>query len=304
LVDETLESIKNVRDAMNDSFLEEQWRMVKPIPYKLDVMFPHEQTVGRFVGELRRLWFESWQPFFSGQVDHTRIERNRVGQIVQNGGELPLIGGGTIMLPGVRAMFLQGTRTMAAQARAGGLEITEDMLQCYVAVEVARRSYSGTFDAAEKNLDGDKMQYRDGLLWTDFMAKAFVGALKAAELTGIYLPVKFDKYVNNLRIRSQRELLKSSSDRIQSVEPEVMEGEEVFDQEMRTGKVQVLLVGSIVKRARDLALIGYTLSDEVVPDGEYTMVDGLIVVREASAQLTGKRIDMEGLGNPVDLEGK
>jgi hypothetical protein len=250
LPDETLNEISAFHKELMDSLTEEQWLMAKPIPYSLDHMFPHNPVISQFAGALRKQWRDSWQWFFQGRVEKG-VEYSRMNKIILHGGLLPLKDGQFVQIEGVRTKFLSA-------ALPG---ITQEELQEFIAVEIARRTYSQTYGGALLDEQGDRRKYPDGLLWSDFMAKAYVRAMKTAGLTGVYTPVKF-------------------------------EGRRI------AGNVQVKLIGGIVKRLSDGHLIGYTLDlDNDAPDGEYTMEDGLITVRKASTELTGQvepSIDEEG----------
>jgi hypothetical protein len=277
LLDETLNEINKFHSDLLSSFTEEEWVMAKPIPYSLDQMFPHNSAIGQFAGALNKLWFDSWQWVFQGQVEQSWVDGNRVSEIILNGGLLPLVNGTFAQIEGVRTKFLSASLP----------GISQEELQNFIAVEIARRTYAQTYESAPRNDRGTKRGYGDGLLWTNFMAQAYVRAMRAANLTGIYVPVKFDRHASNLRSKSMETLIMNAVER-----HALTQAGETITGRLLPERIRVKLIGGLVKRLSDGHLIGYTLDpDQEAPDGEYFMEDGLIVVRKASPELTGRSDD-------------
>ena len=267
LLDETLDSILQDREWLEQALIEEEWRMVQPLPISLEVAFPRREVISNFAKQLRTLWYEGWQLWFNGMVDRNRLEPVKASQIskamkvIIEGGVFPLKGGGELVVPGVRKQFLEATALFDQPG------MYDEALQAEVAVEVARRTYSQTYDEAQRNAEGNRRTYPDGLLWTNFMGKAFIKGLEMAGLTGVYIPVEFDRY----------------------------------DRALRQGRIQVKIVDGIITRLSDGHHIGM-ISDQVVPDGDYWMVDGLVYVKEASPELTGIVSGEVGLGTGITNE--
>jgi hypothetical protein len=245
----TLNAIRLERDKLVEALRDEEWMMVERIPESLNLSFPRDKGTYDEALELRMIWRDTWDPFLTGQ---TTIDVTSAYKIILNGGKVTLQSGEVIDVEGIRSKFNQW----------------DPEIRMSLAVEVARQTYRTRHSTALRGDDGRRRGFSDGLLWTNTIGLFYIQAMKEAGLTGLYLPVKFDKYSRNLS----------------------------------RGSVQVKVIGGIVERLADGFMIGYVMDETNPEDGEYTMKDGMLCVQEPSEELTRSILDVEGdFLNPIDL---
>lgn len=255
LVCETLNTIRVERDKLMEALREEEWLMVQPIPAGLDVTFPRDSAIREEAFSLRSAWREAWDPFLTNQ---TLTDPDRAYKIILNGGTVKLRGGETIEVEGIRTQFNQW--------KSPDPKDPDQDLRPMLATEIARQTYRTRHSEAQRNMDGRRRSFSDGLLWTNCVGLMYIQALKEAGLTGLYMPVKFDRYSTSLG----------------------------------RGTIEVKLLGGIVTRKSDNFLIGYTLGEETPEDGDYVMKDGMICVQEPDAELRESADEFdEVFDNPV-----
>jgi hypothetical protein len=87
-------------------------------------------------------------------------------------------------------------------------------------------------------------------LWTNTVGLYYIQALKEAGLTGLYVPVRFDRHARHLG----------------------------------KGSVEVVVKCGMAIRASDGFVIGEVIGEEP-PDGDYFMMDGIVCIQEPSPEL-------------------
>jgi hypothetical protein len=235
LVCETLNRIKFEADQMQEALVEEQWLNVDSIPDSLDAAFPRSKAHREEAFELRMAWGEAFQS--QPNADLAIRYKNAIDNVV-------------------KPAFLNKEL------------FEEDKVQ--IAVEHARLTYRGRKTQAERGENGRFRNYPDGLLWTNTIGLYYIKALEEAGLTGLYVPVQFDRWSRNLS----------------------------------RGAFDVRVVAGIVLRAEDDMMLGTTFNvlDEV-EDGIYPMIDGMITVQAPAAELRAPRnIVNESFDNPMELD--
>ena len=144
----------------------------------------------------------------------------------------------------------------------------EDIMM-QMAVEHARITYKGRKSQAERGEDGKFRNYPDGLLWTNTIGGYYIKALEAAGLTGLYVPVMFDRWSRNFS----------------------------------RGHFEVSILSGVVIKKDDGTLLGTTRTAVDVENGNYPMTDGMITVMEPAAELRESRaIVNEEFDNPFELD--
>jgi hypothetical protein len=249
LVCDTLNTIRFKRDQLMEALRDEEWLMVERIPETLNEVFPREPGIRDEAYELRLMWRDAWDPFLTGQIS---TDLSGAYKIILAGGKVRLDNGEVRELEGIRPKFNQW----------------DTDIRMSLAVEIARQTYRTRHTEAQRNLDGRRRGFSDGLLWTNTVGLFYIQALKEAGLTGLYVPVKFDRYSRNLS----------------------------------RATTQVQVTAGAVARKSDGFNIGFVMGQEVPEDGEYTMHDGMICVQEPADELRLGATDVDDeLTNPVDI---
>jgi len=232
LICETLNEIRSERDLLLDALKEFEWTMVDRVPTTLNRTFPRDRGIRDEAFELRSQWREWWEPILTGQC---QIQPDEARKILIDGGELILTSGKQVRIDGVRKLFYR----------------CEDAdIRLHEAVEIARQTYRTRYPTAAKDAHGNRRGFPDGLLWTNTVGLYYIQALKEAGLTGLYVPVRFDRHARHLG----------------------------------TGTVEVVVKCGMAIRASDGFVIGEVIGEEP-PDGEYFMKDGMISIQEPSPEL-------------------
>jgi hypothetical protein len=232
LICETLNEIRGERDLLLDALKEFEWTMVDRVPMTLNRAFPRDRGISDEAFELRSQWRKWWEPILTGQC---QIQPDEARKILIDGGELILTSGKQVRIDGVRKLFCQ----------------SEDAdIRLQEAVEIARQTYRTRYPTAAKDAHGNRRGFPDGLLWTNTVGLCYIQALKEAGLTGLYVPVRFDRHARHLG----------------------------------TGTMEVVVKCGMAIRACDGFVIGEVIGEEP-PDGEYFMKDGMISIQEPSPEL-------------------
>jgi hypothetical protein len=232
LICETLNEIRCERDMLLDALKEFEWTMVDRVPMTLNRAFPRDRGISDEAFELRSQWRKWWEPILTGQC---QIQPDEARKILIDGGELILTSGKRVRIDGVRKLFYQ----------------SEDAdIRLQEAVEIARQTYRTRYPTAAKDAHGNRRGFPDGLLWTNTIGLCYIQALKEAGLTGLYVPVRFDRHARHLG----------------------------------TGTMEVVVKCGMAVRACDGFVIGEVIGEEP-PDGEYFMKDGMISIQEPSPEL-------------------
>jgi hypothetical protein len=232
LICETLNEIRGERDLLLDALKEFEWTMVDRVPTTLNRAFPRDRGISDEAFELRSQWRKWWEPILTGQC---HIQPDEARKTLIEGGELLLNSGKRVKIDGVRKLFYQ----------------SEDAdIRLHEAVEIARQTYRTRYPTAAKDAHGNRRGFPDGLLWTNTVGLYYIQALKEAGLTGLYVPVRFDRHARHLG----------------------------------TGTVEVVVKCGMAIRASDGFVIGEVIGEEP-PDGEYFMKDGMISIQEPSPEL-------------------
>jgi hypothetical protein len=247
LVCETLNEIRCERDLLLDALKEFEWTMVDRVPMTLNRAFPRNRGISDEAFELRSQWRQWWEPILTGQC---LIKPDETRKILIDGGELILTSGKRVKIDGVRKLFYQW----------------EDAdIRLEEAVEIARQTYRTRYPTAAKDAHGNRRGFPDGLLWTNTVGLYYIQALKEAGLTGLYVPVRFDRHARHLH----------------------------------KGTLEIVVKCGIAIRASDGFIIGEVIGEEP-PDGEYLMEDGVICIQNPSQELLQGIDDTnEELLNPV-----
>ena len=232
LICETLNEIRCERDLLLDALKEYEWTMVDRVPMTLNRAFPRDRGISDEAFELRSQWRKWWEPILNGQC---QIQPGEARKILIDGGELLLTSGKRVRIDGVRKLFYQWEDADIRQ---------------HEAVEIARQTYRTRYPTAAKDAHGNRRGFPDGLLWTNTVGLYYIQALKEAGLTGLYVPVRFDRHARHLG----------------------------------TGTVEVVVKCGMAIRASDGFVIGEVIGEEP-PDGEYFMKDGMISIQEPSPEL-------------------
>ena len=236
-----LTRIANEIKQLEEALTEEEWFNVDAIPATLDASFPRNRGLRDEAISMRADWRE--------------VFANRKGK-VSDAYQDAL---NTVVRPGIynNELFrLDDTVT---------LEEVED-LRMHYAVEHARLTYRGRKDKVERNLDGSAKSYPDGLLWTNALGSYYIKALETAGLTGIYVPVMFDRHSTKYS----------------------------------RGSHPVVVESGLVFHSRDKSLLGKTKGDNV-ESGSFTMQDGMICIQEPAAEMHEDRTQInEDFDNPVN----
>lgn len=234
LVCDTLTSIHIEVQKLQEALTEEEWLNVDSIPESLNSIFPSDRGYRDLAIEQRGLWREAFQ--------------NR------NGADL-------------RSLYqsvLENVIRPSWNDKELGLNVDDKM---QLAVEHARLTYRGRKIQAEKGDNGRFRHYPDGLLWTNTIGAFYIKALLEAGLTGLYVPVQFDKWSRNYS----------------------------------RGNHWVNVLGGIVIAREDGMILGTTMDD--VENGDYFMEDGLITVMEPADELHADSTTVnDAFSNPIDLD--
>ena len=247
LICETLNEIRNERDLLLGALKEFEWTMVDRVPTTLNRAFPRDRGISDEAFELRSQWRKWWEPILTGQC---QIDPDEARKVLIDGGELILTSGKQVRIDGVRKLFYQ----------------SEDAdIRLQEAVEIARQTYRTRYPTAAKDAHGNRRGFPDGLLWTNTVGLHYIQALKEAGLTGLYVPVRFDRHARHLG----------------------------------KGTMEVVVKCGMAIRANDGFVIGEVIGEEP-PDGEFFMTDGMVCIQEPSLELRQGlcEIDEEFL-NPV-----
>lgn len=216
LLCDTLRLINTEVLQLQEALTEEEWLNVDAIPESLNLAFPRDKAYRDEAFELRDAWREA---FTDNTVELGIRYKNAIDQVV-------------------KPSFLNPD--------------FDDEIRTSLAVEHARLTYKSRMTEAQRNENGTFRNYPDGLLWTNTIGVYYIKALEEAGLTGLYVPVQFDRWSRNFSRSS-------------------------FD---------VKVIAGVVIRAEDGLMLGTTMnSTDDIEDGEYPMVDGMITVREPSAEL-------------------
>lgn len=232
LICETLNEIRGERDLLLDALKEYEWTMVDRVPMTLNRTFPRDRGISDEAFELRSQWRQWWVPILTGEC---QIKPDETRKILIDGGELILTSGKRVKIDGVRKLFY----------RCEDAEI-----RMHEAVEIARQTYRTRYATALKDARGNRRGFPDGLLWTNPVGLHYIEALKEAGLTGLYVPVRFDRHARHLH----------------------------------RGTVEVVVKCGMAIRASDGFVIGEVIGEEP-PDGEYFMKDGMICIQQPSQEL-------------------
>jgi hypothetical protein len=247
LICETLNEIRRERDLLLDALKEFEWCMVDRVPMTLNRKFPRDRGISVEAFELRSQWRQWWEPILTGQC---QIKPDESRRILIDGGELLLTSGKRVRIDGVRKLFYQW----------------EDAdIRLHEAVEIARQTYRTRYPTAAKDARGNRRGFPDGLLWTNTVGLYYIQALKEAGLTGLYVPVRFDRHARHLC----------------------------------KGTAEVVVKCGMAIRASDGFIIGEVIGEEP-PDGAYLMRGGTICIQEPSPELLqGIDVTDEEFLNPV-----
>jgi len=231
LVCDTLARIKHETDQLQEALAEEQWLNVDSIPESLSIAFPRDQAAREEAIMLR----SEWRDAFQGTGTLESKYKSAVEQVVN-------------------PSFKQWG---------------DDDLMMQIAVEHARLTYKGRKSQAERGEDGKFRNYPDGLLWTNTIGSHYIKALEAAGLTGLYVPVMFDRWSRNFS----------------------------------RGHFEVSILSGVVIKKDDGTLLGTTRTAVDVENGNYPMTDGMITIMEPAAELRESRsIVNEEFDNPFELD--
>ena len=247
LICEILNEIRCERDLLLDALKEFEWTMVDRVPMTLSRKFPRDRGISDEAFELRSQWRKWWEPILTGQC---QIKPDESRRILIDGGELLLSSGKRVRIEGVHKLFYQW----------------EDAdIRLHEAVEIARQTYRTRYPTAAKDAHGKRRGFPDGLLWTNTVGLYYIQALKEAGLTGLYVPVRFDRLARHLH----------------------------------KGTMEIVIKCGIAIRASDGFVIGEVIGEEP-PDGEYLMTDGMICIQQPSQELLqGIDVTDEEFLNPV-----
>jgi hypothetical protein len=238
------------RDKLMEALRFEEWTMVDRIPETLNQAFARDTAIKDEAFDLRSWWRDVWTPFISKEI---YMEPTEAYKLILAGGEITLKSGKNMKIEGLRSKFNQWDPELRVQ----------------LAVEIARQTYKGRKLEAERNDEGMRRGYADGLLWTNTVGLWYIEALKQAGLTGLYLPVRFDRYSNNLS----------------------------------RGIYEVCLIGGVVTLKDNGMMLGYTIGEETPEDGDFTMHDGMICVQEPNPELISSSTDVDdSFSDPVTFE--
>lgn len=232
LICDTLNEIRGERDLLLDALKEYEWTMVDRVPTTLNRAFPRDRGISDEAFELRSQWRQWWQPILGGEC---QIKPDETRKILIDGGELILTSGKKVKIDGVRKLFYQW--------EDAGIRLQE-------AVEIARQTYRTRYPTAAKDIHGNRRGFPDGLLWTNPVGLHYIEALKEAGLTGLYVPVRFDRHARHLH----------------------------------RGTVEVVVKCGMAIRASDGFVIGEVIGEEP-PDGDYFLKDGMICIQQPSQEL-------------------
>ncbi len=266
LVCETLNTIKMKHAQLKNTLREEEWSQVQRPPESIRNMFPVDQQAIVEAREIRTLWREWWNPFI---MEKNVTPSDEAYKIITEGGVITLTdkdehGKNIVMdVQGIYPKFNYWKN------EPGG-DPTQDR-RLSIAVEIAFQTYRSRHSEAAMSETGLWRGFPDGVLWSSTIGMWYIQALKLAGLTGLYLPVRFDRYSSNLR----------------------------------KGQVEVKITGGVVTRKSDAFPIGYVIYDQPVDDGEYVMEDGIVTITPAAAELTESVTEVDTTyTNPVtsDLE--
>jgi hypothetical protein len=262
LVCDVLSGIRLEVDKLLEALREEEWTMVQPPPETLGLAFPWDVATADVARELRAEWREQWANFFDGQyLDDKKkpIELSRMYQIIDSGGTVYLQDGSEVKLDGIKNMFGKWDE---------GIPKDEPQIRTQIAAHLARMIYRTRHNEAVRNDSGERRGFNDGLLWTKSIGLYYIQALKDAGLTAEYLPIKFDRYSQDL------------SD---------------IDFEAKVYK-------GLVIRKSDVFEVGYVVG-KLPKDGEYNVEGGLLVVQEAAPELLADATTInEEFDTPVEVE--
>jgi hypothetical protein len=234
LVCVTLQQINIEAALLQDAMREEEWFMVEPIPAALDMYFPRhknylEDAYRAIAEELRSFWAEEWTGVIARQA------------------ELKLTGKKREEDSAVQRKRI----TDHIKAELGQYADAPEIQQAIV-VEIARQTYRRRHTEARLNQDGTKRSYPDGLLWNKYVGNIYIDALKEAGLTGLYVPVHFDRWSAALK--------------------------------NTTCEVEIMNYG-LVRRPEDNFLVGHVGGNDPIRPGVYQMQYGLICVQAPSEEL-------------------
>lgn len=232
LICETLNEIRCERDLLLDALREFEWTMVDRVPKTLNRKFPRNRGVSDEAFELRSQWRQWWEPILNGQC---QIKSDESRKILIDGGELLLVSGKRVKIEGVHKLFYQWD---------------DADIRLQESVEIARQTYRTRYPTAAKDAHGNRRGFPDGLLWTNTVGLYYIQALKEAGLTGLYVPVRFDRHARHLH----------------------------------KGALEIVVKCGIAIRACDGFVIGEVIGEEP-PDGEYFMKDGMICIQQPSMEL-------------------
>ena len=232
LVCEILNEIRCERNLLLDALREFEWTMVDRVPMALNRKFPRDRGISDEAFELRSQWRQWWEPILTGQC---QIRPEECRKILIDGGELVFTSGKRVRIDGVHKLFYQW--------EDAGIRLQE-------AVEIARQTYRTRYPTAAKDAHGNRRGFPDGLLWTNTVGLYYIQALKEAGLTGLYVPVRFDRHARHLH----------------------------------KGTLEIVVKCGMAIRACDGFMIGEVIGEEP-PDGEYFMKDGMICIQQPSQEL-------------------
>lgn len=233
LVCDTLSRISFEVAQLQEALIEEEWLNVDSIPESLSLAFPSDRGFRDEAIQLRNDWREAFQ------------NRNGVELAVAYESALKDV---------VRPSFNQW----------------DNDIKLPLAVEHARLTYRGRKTEATRNEDGSRRHYPDGLLWTNTIGPYYIKAMEEAGLTGLYVPVQFDRFSRNYS--------------------------------RGTYGITVWFDGNVTI-TEDGTHLGTLMTEEYVQIGDYTMEDGMITVVEPSEELyMDRNVVNEEFNNPFILD--
>lgn len=233
LVCDTLNRIKFEADQLQEALIEEQWLNVDSIPETLNQAFPMDRAFRDEAIQLRNDWRDAFQN--SENADLSIVYKSVIEDVV-------------------RPSFNQ----WPAEIRVP------------LAVEHARLTYRGRKTEARRSENGRRQAYPDGLLWTNTIGLYYIKAMEEAELTGLYVPVQFDRWSRNYS--------------------------------RGTFGITVWFDGNVTI-TEDGTHLGTLMTNEYVQIGDYNMTNGMVTVKEPSEELYMDRNTInEDFNNPVELD--
>ena len=233
LVCATLARIQKEVELLQEALTEEQWLNVDSIPESLNQAFPRDRDARDEAIQLRAEWRDAFST------------------------------------PSTTKLVIRYKSAIEQVVNPSFKQWEDDDVMMQLAVEHARLTYRGRKSQAERSTDGKFRNYPDGLLWTNTVGLYYIKAMELAGLTGLYVPVQFDRWSRNFS----------------------------------RGHFEVSVVAGVVIKKDDGTWLGTTMGQDVIEDGNYSMTDGMLTVAEPAAELRLDRAAInEEFDNPVELD--